>query len=186
MIRVQENTLQEIEEKFNSIRTDLIKLEYLESVLKKGDISIEIKRFAYSNIAELYESRLMFDKAGHAMSMLAGYQTTYREKIDSDINAAEYFARGMKIMLAEDMFLRAMRESNVEQKKKVEMARKNIFMAVAKELESKRKMNYAAKFYEHLLTLKLDELDKELVKGKLVEYYKRIGKFNDAKIVENR
>ncbi|MBP7708100.1 hypothetical protein KA107_00305 [Candidatus Pacearchaeota archaeon] len=178
VIQVKERTLQDVKTKFDSLSTDLIKMEYLESVVKVMDIVMEIKKFCFSTLAGLYEKRLMFDKAAKAMFLKAGYDVTYREKVDSLILAGEYNARAGNIISADDMFLRAVREGNTEQRSKVELARKNIYLSVANELEKKGRMNYAAKFFEHLLTLKLDELEKNLVKKKLVTYYKQMGRFN--------
>jgi hypothetical protein len=47
-------------------------------------------------------------------------------------------------------------------------------------------MSYASKFYEHLLTLKMDDLEKSLVKKKLLDYYRKVGRFSDAKLLENK
>ncbi len=186
VIQVKERTLQDVKAKFESLSTDLTKMEYLESVVKVNDIAMEIKKFCFSTLAGLYDKRLMFEKAGKAMFLKAGYDVTYREKVDSLILSGEYTAKAGNIIAADDMFLRAVREGNTEQRGKVDLARKNIYLSVANDLEKKGRMNYAAKFFEHLLTLKLDDLEKNLVKKKLVEYYKRMGRFNEAKVVENK
>lgn len=186
VIQVKERTLQEVKTKFELSNTDLTKMEYLESVAKVPDMAIEIKKFCYENLGKLYDRRLMFDKAAKAMFLKAGYDVTYREKVDSLILAGEYNVKANNLLAAEDMFARAMREGNTEQRVKVELARKNIYLAVGADLEKKSRMNYAAKMYEHLLTLKLDDLEKSLIKKKLLDYYKRVGRFADAKMIETK
>jgi len=186
MVQVKERTFQEVKAKYESLATDLIKMEYLESTLRGPDSSIDIKNFAYSCLATLYERRLMFDKAGKAMAMKAGYDTTFREKIETYLKAAEYYAKAQQLMIAEDMFVRASREGNAEQQARVALTRKNIYLSIAAELEKKGRMTNAAKFYEQLLSMKLDELEKSLIKKKLLEYYTKMGRFNDAKLVEKR
>lgn len=186
MVQVKERSYQDVKSKVDSLVTDLTKMEYLESVLKLSDASMDVKKFAYLMLTDLYEKKLMPDKAAKVMCAKAGYDLTFREKIDSYLKAAELFAKAGNIILAEDMFVRATREANGEQQTRINLARKNIYLVVANDLEKKGRMANAVKFYEHLLTLKLDELEKSLIKKKLSDYYKKIGRFNDAKTVENR
>ncbi len=186
MIQVKERTFDEVRTKVDSLRTDLTKMEYLESVSKMPDMPIDVKKFLFSNLVELYERKLMFDKAAKAMFLKAGYDVTYREKVESYLRSAEYYAKGNNLISAEDMFLRALREGNSEQRAKVELTRKNIYLSLAADLERKGRAVYAAKFYEHLLTLKLDDLEKESVKAKLKIYYTRFGKFNELKMLEHK
>lgn len=186
MVQVKERSLQEIKSKYESLATDLTKMEYLESVLKTPDIGTEIKKYSLGILSELYAKKLMFDKSANALFRKAGYETTYREKIDTYIKAGEAYARSGNIVGAEDMFTRASREANAEQQNKIILIKKNTYFRIASELESKSRMSYASKFYEHLLTLKLDEQEKTLAKNKLTEYYKKIGKFNELEKLKHR
>ena len=84
------------------------------------------------------------------------------------------------------MFSRASREGNSEQQGKINLAKKNIYFTIASDLEKKGRMSNGTKFYEHLLTLKIDDLEKSMIKKKLVEYYKRMGRFNEMRMIEAR
>lgn len=186
MVQVKERLFQEIKVKFESLSTDLTKMEYLESVLKTSDVNMDVKKFALGTLAILYDKKLMFDKAARAMAAKAGYDITFREKIDTYLKAGEYYAKAGNLLAADDAFARASREGNSEQQAKVALARKNIYFTVANDLEKRMRMANAVKFYEHLLEIKLDELEKAMIKKKLIEYYKRVGRFSDAKLVESR
>lgn len=186
MVNVKERLFQDVKAKVETLSTDLTKMEYLESVLKTSDVNMDVKKFALGILAELYDKKLMFDKAARAMAGKAGYDITFREKVESYIKAGEYHAKAGNILAADDAFARASREGNTEQQSKVALARKNIYFAVANDLEKRMRMANAVKFYEHLLTLKIDDLEKAMVKKKLVEYYKRVGRFQDAKLAESR
>ncbi len=186
MVNVKERLFQDVKAKFESLNTDLTKMEYLESVLKTSDVNMDVKKFALGMLADLYDRKLMFDKAAKAMAGKASYDITFREKIDTYLKAGEYYAKAGNILAADDSFARASREGNAEQQSKVALARKNIYFAVANDLEKRMRMANAVKFYEHLLTLKIDDLEKAMIKKKLVEYYKRVGRFVDAKTVESR
>lgn len=186
MVQVKERSLSDVKLRFDTLVTDLTKMEYLESVLKVSDITMDVKKFVFMNLADLYDKRNMFDKAAKAMYAKAGYDVTFREKVDSYLKAGEYAAKSGNLMTADDMFLRASREGNSEQQVRVSLARKNIYLAIANDLEKKGRMSNATKFYEHLLTMKLDDLEKSLIKKKLYEYYKRMGRFNEARMVESK
>jgi len=186
MVQVKEHLFQDVKSKFETLNTDLTKMEYLESVLKTSDVNMDVKKFALTMLSELYEKRMMFDKAAKAMFGKAGYDLTFKDKVETYLKAAEYYAKAANVLGAEDMFSRASREANSEQQTKIQLARKNIYLSIANDLEKRGRMTNATKFYEHLLTLKIDDLEKNLIKKKLSDYYKRMGKFNEARVVETR
>jgi len=186
MVQVKEVSFQDVKAHYESLKTDLIKMEYLESVLKILSMSIDVKKFALGTLSELYDKRMMYDKSAKAMCLKAGYEVTYREKIDSLLKSAEFYIKSGNIIAADDMFVGAMREATPEQQIKITAARKSIYLKVADELEKRTRMSNASKIYEHLLTLKLTEVEKESIKKKLKDYYVRVGRFNEAKIVEKR
>ncbi|MEI7718534.1 MAG: hypothetical protein WCI72_01600 [archaeon] len=186
MVQVKEKLFQDVKSKYETLSTDLTKMEYLESVLKMSDVNMDVKKFALGMLAELYERRMMYDKAAKAMFGKAGYDLTFREKVDTYLKAAEYYAKAGNILGAEDMFSRASREANTEQQGKINLAKKNIYFTIASDLEKKGRMSNGTKFYEHLLTLKIDDLEKSMIKKKLVEYYKRMGRFNEMRMIDAR
>lgn len=183
VIQVKEKTIEEIENKLSNIATDLNKIAYLESVLK-GNFTFEVKRFIWDKLVEFYEERGMFEKAARAISAKAGIDISFREKIESYLKAGELYAKAGKIKDAEEMFIRASREANIEQKQKIKLARKNIYLVSARELEKKGKRANALKFYEKLIKINLDDLEKKEVKEKLISTYKILGKFREAELVE--
>ncbi len=186
MVQVKEHLFQDVKSKYETLNTDLTKMEYLESVLKMSDVNMDVKKFSLGMLAELYGKRMMYDKAAKAMFGKAGYEITFKDKVETYLKAAEYYAKASNVLGAEDMFSRASREANSEQQSKIQLARKNIYLAITNDLEKRGRMSNATKFYEHLLTLKIDDLEKSLIKKKLVDYYKRMGKFNEARVVETR
>jgi len=182
MVQIREVNLAGVKLKLEGLVTDLNKIIYLESAIKK-DFDIETKRFMWTKMAELYEERMMHDKAARAMTNLAGLGTTFREKIDNYLKAAELYAKAGRIDEAEDMFVKASRDSNEQQKNMINLTRKNIYLASARDMERKNRRSGAMKFYEKLIKLKLDDLEKREIKEKLVLIYKALGKFREADIV---
>jgi hypothetical protein len=183
-VDVRENSIEEIEERLAEMQTGLNKIDYLESALKGTSFSFEIKRFIWGKLSELFEERKMVERAARAMSNKAGMEITRREKVDSYVNAAELFARGGHVEDSDEMFVRAMRDADNEQKSKIRLARKNIYLMNAQGLEKKGKRASAAKFYEKLIKMGVDDMEKEEIKGKLVKTYNALGMFREARLLE--
>lgn len=183
-IQVRERTIEEVEEKLVGINTDLNKIIYLESALGIIGFNFETKRFLWKKLSELYKNRKMFEKSAKALANKAGMEITFKDKIDSYVMAAELFSRVGKLADADEMFIRASRDANSEQKMKVKLARKNIYLILAKELETKGKKASAIKFYEKLIKMNLEDDEKAEIRKKLLTVYKSLGLFREAKLIE--
>jgi len=183
-VQIRESTIEEIEDKLAEMTTPLNKISYLESALREGGFSFEIKRFIWGNLVGLYEERKMYEKAGRAMASKAGAEVTAKEKIESYLKAGELFAKGGKIEDADDMFVRASRDGDSEDKAKVRLARKNIFVINAQELEKQGKKVAATRFYEKLIKMNLLDEEKETIKERLIEIYRATGRFKDVALLE--
>jgi len=181
-LRVKEKTISEIQGRINEMNTELNKIAYLESALK-SDFTFEIKRFILQNLAELYESRMMFEKAARAMFVKAGVEISSNDKVESYLKAGELYAKAGKIDDSESMFIKAARDFEM-QRSRIFLTMKNIFLVSAGNLEKKGKKASALKFYEKLIRAPLDESEKEEIKKKLAEEYKSLGKFREAKLLE--
>jgi tetratricopeptide (TPR) repeat protein len=182
-INIREKTKEEIQEKLKTIYTPLSKIAYLEIALKQN-LDIETKKFLWETISNLYELRAMYDKAGKAMSGKAGLEFTFKTKIDSYIKSAELYCKAGKPEEAEDMFVKSSRDTTLEQKEAIKFAMKNLFMLSAQNLEKQGKKVSALKFYEKLIKMKLDDLEKQEIKEKLIQTYKSLGKFREARLLE--
>ena len=184
VVQVRESSIEGMAEKLKGMKTELNKIVYLESALKVKGFTYEIKRFLWGTLFELYEVRGMYDKAGKVLANKAGAEVTFRDQIESYLKAGELFAKAGKVEDAEEMFFRAGRNANFEQKQRVKLAMRNIFLVSAKALEKKGRKASALKFYERLIKLNLDELEKTEIKEKLLKTYRALGKFREAKLLE--
>jgi len=183
-MQVKERNLEEIKVKLEEINTDLSKINYLESALIKNFDS-ETKRFLWVLVSELYEARRMYEKAGRAMSAKANADVIFREKIDSYLKAGELFAKAGNVLESEVMFVRAIRVGNETQKPKIKLAMKNIFLINAEVFERVRR-NIAVGFYERLMEMNLEDVERQKVKQRLIDIYKSLGRFKDAELVGGR
>ena len=182
-IQIRERTIGGISSRLDEMQTPLNKIAYLESALKESGFTFEIKRFILLKLVGLYEMRGMFEKAGKAMSNKAGMDITFPDKIESYLRAAELFSKVGRVDEADEMFIRALRDGNDVQRQKIKLARKNIFKVNADELERKGKRVGAAKFYEKLVKMNLDDIEMGEIKTKLIDTYRAMGRFRDAELV---
>lgn len=184
VIQVREKTIEGMEAKLLEMNTALNKIVYLESALKAVTVaSFDVKRFLWRELALLYEERKMFERAARALGNLASMEPMFKERMDSYVMSAEMFCRIGKIVDAEDMFTRAVRDAGRMDKEKVMLARKNVYFMFARELEEKGKRASAVKFHEQLIKMKLEDVEREEVVGKLRVAYKALGMFREAKLL---
>ena len=183
-VQIREKTIDEIENKLASMNTALNKINYLESALKETRFSFEIKRFLWGRISLLYSERKMFERAAKASSNKAAVEISTKNKIDSYIMAAELYSKIGKVNDAEDMFVRASRDGSSEERRKIKLARKNIYLISAKDLESQGKKASAVKFYERLIKMDLEEIEKNEIRDRLIDIYNALGMFREARLLE--
>lgn len=181
---IREHTIEQIKERLDSMNTTLNKINYLESALNVSGFSFELKRYLWKELAELYVERKMFERAARAMANKAGTEVTVRDKIDSYVTAAEFYAKSGKVEDADNMFIRAVRDADDSNKTRIKLARKNIYMASAEELERKGRKASAIKFYEKLIKMNLEDFEKKAIIDKLIGTYKALGMFREAKLLE--
>jgi len=135
-------------------------------------------------LARLYGNRKMFERAARAFGNLASMEPMFRDRMDSYIMAAEMFCRIGKIADADEMFVRSIRNAGEEDKKKILLARKNIYFGFAHELEKSGKRTKALKFYEKLNKMKLEKIEKGDVVEKLRISYNALGMFREARLLK--
>ncbi len=183
-MQVREKDLDEIKEKIAATNTVLSKIYYVESALRELSFGLDIKRYLYQALSDLYAERKMFDRAAKSMSNKASMEITFRNKIESYLQAGELYSQALKSDDAEEMFLRASREANDTEKQRIKLTKKNIYFKTARELEKKMKRSAAAKFYEKLIAMNLEPIEKKEVKEKLTGIYKSLGMFREIKLLE--
>lgn len=183
-IPVREHTIEQIESRLESMNTALNKINYLESAISVAGFGIEIKKFLWNKLSDLYSERKMYERAAKAMANKAALEVSSRDKIDSYVSSAELYSIAGKVEDADNMFLKAIRDVAAHDKAKVVLARKNIYLKMASELESKGRKASAVKFYEKLLKMSLENFEKDKIKNKLIETYKSLGMFREIKLLE--
>lgn len=185
MINIKEKSLEEVQKKLSTIKTNLNKAEYLESALKKN-ISLEANRFILKILCEIYEEEKLYEKAAKIYSQKARMEATFKEKISDFLKAAEFFCKVGKIDEAEQMFLSAYREANELERREILKKRKESYYKYGEIFEKIGKKSLAVKFYEKLFNIKMEDSERIKIKEKLIEIYKKLGRLKEAKEIEKK
>ncbi len=184
MENIIDDSINKIKSKLSTMNTELNKISYLENVIKEKNYTLDVKRFIFSELAKYYELLKMYRKAAKIMNNKANIEITKKDKIDSYLTSAELYSKLGDVDEAEQMFLLAIREASSEQKPAVMLAKKNIYQKFASLLEKNGKKASAIKFYEHLIKMDIDLIERDQIKSKLKNYYNSLGMFREAKLLE--
>jgi len=169
-------------EKFLKGKGDFVKIDHLERYLRLMP-PIEMRKFAYLKLAEIYSSRNMFSSAAEAFKSAAVNSVTFREKQENFLKEAKAFVSDLKLDEADKALKRALDEGNNQEKKSIYKEFVDYFV---KEIEKNEKLNkpgHLTKLYEKFLRLKVTDEEKENIKKKLVKIYDKLGKVKEARIL---
>jgi tetratricopeptide (TPR) repeat protein len=172
-----------LEKKISEMVTSLNKITYLESAVREVGFNYEIKRFLWKLLGKYYSESGMYEKAARAISQKASAEVSFKDRIESYLEAGELYAKIGKVGDADEMFVRAIRDAPEEKKSSIKLARKNIYLVSAKALENKGKKASAIKFYEKLIKMNLDGVERDEIKKKLLATYNSLGLFREAKLL---
>jgi len=162
-------------EKCLGSKGNFIKIDYLTKFLKE-DISLDMKKFCYSKLAETYENMKMFSDAARTFSSLAIISLTFSEKIKNYISESKFYIKAGEFTKSDEALKNAMNQGNNLQKNQIYEEIKKFYIKVAENYEKETKRNNATRVYEKMLEMKLDELERREIKERLIILYEKLGK----------
>lgn len=176
-MRGKEFSRREIEERLSKMG-DYVKIGFLSDCLK-ATLDFDTRKFALVKLANLYETRKMYFDAGKAMRSAAEINTTFVGKMNDFIKAAELFVRGGDYDLADAAVKNALSHANGEQRNVVKKSVKGFYMNQAREFLANDRRKGATEVYEKLLTMEIDESERQDVSEKLLQLYDNLGKIRE-------
>lgn len=171
-------------EEFLKGKGDFIQIDNLNRYLKLMP-PIDMRKFAYLKLAEIYEKKKMFEDLVKSYRNAAMNSTIFREKIEYFVEEAKAHIRKIDFIEADKAIKRAFSEATIEQKKKIVEEIRAFYKKTAKEFEKELKRNQASKVYEKLLKMNVSDEEKQEIKEKLKELYGRLGKVREIKLLES-
>ena len=171
-------------EKILEGKGDFVKIDYLTRFLKQMP-PLEMRKFAYSKLVEIYDIRKMYSDSAECYRNLAINSVTFKDKAKYFIGEAKAHIRGFHFEEADRALKRDLSESNSGEKKEIYSQIISFYKEYAQNLEKNIKNNNAVKVYEKVYRMHLKEEDKEEIKLKLISLYERLGKTNEIKLIES-
>ena len=174
---VKEVTRKEIEARLKDMG-DYVKMDYLESCLRKH-LDFDTKKFILINLAALYENRKMYFDAGKAMRTAADINTTFQGNVTDFMRAIQLFIRSEKFDEVDITLSKALASADDKDRGKIKQTVKEFYKVHAKLCEQKGKKRSAAEAYERMLTLPVNEVEKQETKNSLMRLYNGLGKVRE-------
>ena len=170
-------------EEFLKEKGEFMQIDYLNNYLKLMP-PIEMRKFAYIKLAEIYNKKKMFAESAKAYRNVAMNSTIFREKIKYFIEEAKEYIRKGEFIDADKAIKRALTESTIDQRKQITKEIIIFYKEIAQELENGLKRNQASRIYEKILKFDLSEQEKLEIKEKLKKLYEKLGKVRESRLLE--
>lgn len=145
---------------------------------------ILIKKYAYTQLAKIYQSKKMFKDAAKNYECLAILSVAFTDKVKYFLIAAEFYIKDGVFNEADSAMKKAMQEANSFEKGEIYHSIKKYYKNQAQEFESQRKINKASVIYEKLLSMKITNQEEVEIRKKLLELYEKLGKFKEYNILD--
>lgn len=178
----QDMTKSEIEQ-FLKDKGDYVQIDHLGRFIKEP-IAMDTKKFVFLKLAELYEKAKMLNEAAKMYNNAADLSIPFVEKIKYHIKEAELYVKVGAFERVEQAMKRAFSNANSKEREEVQASVKQFLKAQAGLLEKEAKRNQAIKFYEKLLEMRILETERQEIREKLLELYRRTGKLHEAMTLE--
>lgn len=162
---------------------DFVKVDHLNRFLKLSP-PIDMRKFAFLKMAEIYEKRGMFMEAARCYESAAISSLTFVDKIEYHIKECQNYIRAGDFIRADQSLKKAMVEANATQRNEIYFHVKQFYKSQAESYEKQVKRNHAARIYEKLLLMRISDVEKKEIKEKLKNIYGKLGKIQDIKRLE--
>ncbi len=152
---------------------DFVKIDYLTRFLKKP-ISMDLKRFIFLNLAEIYDRIGMVNESAKNYGNAGLISITFSDKMNYFVKEAEMYIKSGDLELSEKAMKKAMNEANSVEKREIYLTVKNFLKNQAESYEKELKRGNAVKIYEKLLQMKVEEDEKKKFMEKLFDLYDKL------------
>lgn len=154
---------------------NFVKIDYLTRFLKESS-STDIKKFIFLKLAETYENAGMTKESAKNYGNAGMASITFSDKMKYFVKEAETYIKAGDLELAEKAMRKAMSEANSVEKREIYLTVKDFLKKQAELYEKALKRGNAAKIYEKLLQMKVDEGEKKEFMEKLADLYDKLNR----------
>jgi len=151
-----------------------VQIDHLTRFLKEP-LTMDMKKFVYLKLAEVYERINMFKDAAKMYDSMAGLSMTFVEKIKHHVKSLEAYIRGADIVGAENAMKKAVSEANSVQREDINQQALRMYKEQAALFEKNNKRGSAVQLYEKLMEMRISELERKEIREKLQGLYEKLG-----------
>lgn len=162
---------------------DFVKIERLTSFLKE-ELPIDIKKFVYLKLAELYEKTGMLVDSAKMYDNAALISIAFSEKIKHYVKETELHIKAGHFDMAEESMKKAMGNANVVEKNEIYITIKDFYKRQAEAYERDIRRGHAARIYEKVLEMNISDLERLEIRKKLLVLYEKLGRFKEYKLLK--
>lgn len=173
----------EIEEVLEG-KGDFVKIDYLNRYLKEAP-SLDMKKFAYLKLAEVYMNKNLFADAANMFKNAAVNSIVFREKQENYVKEAKCYIRAGLFENVNVALKNAFSDANESEKSNMFKEIVEYYKKEGERLETYSKSSQAIALFERLIRMKISSEDKFWVKEKLLNLYQKLGKSKEYNMLKS-
>lgn len=164
---------------------DFIQIDYLNRFIAQKP-PLHEKKFAFTKLIEIYTSKKMFNDVAKIYNSLALLALSPQERVECLVKETKAHIQSERFDEADAVMRRAMEEVTIIKKADIYEDIKKFYKQQAENYEKEARRNHAVKVYEKLLSMRINEQERNEVKGKLLALYEQLGKFRESSVLERK
>lgn len=173
MILRKEMTKIEIEKELNR-QGDYVQIDTITRFLKENP-AMDLKKFLYTKLTEIYERRNMFIDEAEVYNRLIDIALTPSEKVNCLVKATECYIKAGVFDKADLMMSKVTGQVKELERRKIVNSIIEFYKKQALVYEKEKRRNRAVKTYEKILSMNILDSEKKEVKQRLVKLYQELG-----------
>jgi tetratricopeptide (TPR) repeat protein len=163
-----------------ALKSDEIKLENFEKIVKNPEFDAETRKNAFLAMTDIYIKKMWWGSVAKAYNNAADLAKTFGEKQELFFKAGTFYVRSDDYFTAEDTFRKSIVLAPKKDRTSVLNRVYEVYISLAREYENRRMQTKAISVYNKVLTLNLP-LDKaNEIRERMAVLYERIGKPREA------
>lgn len=176
-MQIIEKTKEEIEERANRMQ-DFLKMEYLEECSKKST-SIEVLRYCFFELSELYEKHFMYSDAVKYIIKFRQLNIGTKERTMAYLREVELLIKGGSYDKADFLLKELVKFVTGVEREEIMRKVIGVYKQEAEEFERTRKYSSLLNVYRKLVHL-VNENEKMIIQKRTVSLLIRLGKIRES------
>ena len=157
-----------------------VQIDWLSRFLKEP-LTMDMKKFIFLKLAEVYERINMFKEAAKMYDNMANLSITFVEKIKHYMRSVEAYVKGGDVAGSEEAMKRAMSQANSVQREEIYQQTLRLYKSQAEIFEKNMKRVNAMQTYEKLLEMRIGDLEKREIRERLRGLYEKLGRLKELR-----